>query len=50
MTKKEIIEILSKCVRVIEFEEYTELVPGEIQALEGAIELIEQMENEDDGR
>lgn len=50
MTRKEIIDILAKCVRTIEFENYTETVPGEVQAMEGAIELIEDMEDEDDGK
>lgn len=50
MTRKEIIDVLSKCVRAIEFGDYTELVPGEVAAMEGAIELIEEMEDDDDGK
>lgn len=50
MNRKEVIDILEKCVRTIQFEDYEELVPGEVMAMEKAIELLEGMEDEDDGK
>lgn len=50
MSRTEIIDIIMKHVNIMEFEEYTELVPNEIQAMREAIRILEDTEAKDDFR